>query len=243
MHLLPGLSLPEVVLVLSLRLATFGFCLVLAQFIDCAVSAVSWTPDSFHFAWMSTVVAWGLVSSSWDSCLWIEWSWLVYLGLSNSSLDYLGSEPYSCCCFGSVLCLRCSCGVLDPWQFLSSLDECHSYMLAWPHHPALVTFGWYCHFLCFFPQLVFAWRTGGGLLAFEYRFSIFLLAVLTVHIRWSSFFGTIYCCWWPHRLAFTSPGLAPGEEGVLSWCLILSDSLYSFPPVVLRLPYTLGGLL
>ena len=125
-------------------------CLILAQFIDCAVSAVSWTPDSFHFAWMSTVVAWGLVSSSWDSYLWIEWSWLVYLGLSNSSLAYLGSEPYACCCFGSVLCLRCSCGVLDLCQFLSSLDECHSYMLTWPHHPALVTFGWYCHFLCFF---------------------------------------------------------------------------------------------
>ena len=30
---------------------------------------------------------------------------------------------------------------------------------------------------------------------------------------------------------------------MLSWCLFLSDSLYSFPPVVLRLPYTLGGLL
>ena len=129
-------------------------CLILVQFIDCAVSVVSWTPDSFHFAWMSTVVAWGLISSSWDSYLWIEWSWLVFLGLSNSSLDYVGSEPYACCCFGSVLCFRCSCGVLDPWQFLSSLDECHSYMLAWPHHPALVTFGWYCHFLRFFPQLV-----------------------------------------------------------------------------------------
>ena len=37
MHLLSGLSLPEVVLVLSLRLATFGLppldCLILAQFI------------------------------------------------------------------------------------------------------------------------------------------------------------------------------------------------------------------
>ena len=58
MHLLTGPSLPEVVL-------------VLAQFIVYVVSAVSWTPVSFHLAWMSAVVAWALASSSCASNLWI----------------------------------------------------------------------------------------------------------------------------------------------------------------------------
>ena len=71
MHLLTGLSLPEVVLVLSLRLATLA-CLILAQFIVYVVSAVLWTPVSFRLAWMSVVVAWGLASSSCTSNLWIE---------------------------------------------------------------------------------------------------------------------------------------------------------------------------
>ena len=57
MHLLTGLSLPEVVLVLSLQLATFGL-------------------------------------------------------------------PHS----GSVHCLCCLCGVVDTFQFPSSLDECRSGM-------------------------------------------------------------------------------------------------------------------
>ena len=116
-------------------------CLILGQFLDCAVSAVSWTPDSFHLAWMTAVVACGLASSSCASHLWIEWSWVAYLGLSSSSLNCLGSEPWACCCFGSVPCLCCPCGVMDPWQLTSSLDECHSCMLAWSHHPALVSFG------------------------------------------------------------------------------------------------------
>ena len=51
--LVPGLSLPEVVLVLSLRLAP----------------AVFWTPYSILFAWMSTVATCGLASSSSASSL------------------------------------------------------------------------------------------------------------------------------------------------------------------------------
>ena len=46
----------------------------------------------------------------------------------------------------------------------------------------------------FFPQLVFAERAGGGLLAFKYRV-YFLLAGFTVCFRWSSFFRTICGCW------------------------------------------------
>ena len=68
-HLLSGPSLHKVVLVLSLRLAVFGLSLP-AQFIVDVVSAVSWTPVSFHLAWMSAVVAWGLASSC-ASNLWI----------------------------------------------------------------------------------------------------------------------------------------------------------------------------
>ena len=68
-------------------------CLILAQFIDCAVSAVSWTSDSFHLAWMSAVVAGCLASSSCASELWIGWSGVAYLGLSRASLDGLSSEP------------------------------------------------------------------------------------------------------------------------------------------------------
>ena len=45
------------------------YCLILAQFIVYAVSAVSWSPVSFHLAWMSAVVAWGLASSSYSSNL------------------------------------------------------------------------------------------------------------------------------------------------------------------------------
>ena len=56
-----GPSLPKVILVLGLRLAVFGLSL-LAQFIVDVVSAVSGTPVSFHLAWMSAVVAWGLAS-------------------------------------------------------------------------------------------------------------------------------------------------------------------------------------
>ena len=67
MHLLTGLSLPEVVLVLSLRLASFWL-----SSLSYVVSAVSWTPVSFRLAWMSAVVAWGLASSSCASNLWIE---------------------------------------------------------------------------------------------------------------------------------------------------------------------------
>ena len=62
----PGLSLLEVVLVLSLRLASFWLSSLYV------VSAVSWTPVSFGLAWMSAVVAWGLASSSCASNLWIE---------------------------------------------------------------------------------------------------------------------------------------------------------------------------
>ena len=61
MHRLTGISLPEVVL-----------GLILARFIVYVVSAMSWTPVSFHLAWMSAVVAWGLASSSCTSNLWIE---------------------------------------------------------------------------------------------------------------------------------------------------------------------------
>ena len=71
MHRLTGISLPEVVLVLSLRLAALA-CLILARFIVYVVSAMSWTPVSFRLAWMSAVVAWGLASSSCTSNLWIE---------------------------------------------------------------------------------------------------------------------------------------------------------------------------
>ena len=116
-------------------------CLILAQFIVYAVSAVSWSPVSFHLAWMSAVVAWGLASSSCASNLWIEWYCVVCLGLSSSSLDCLGSVPSSCCCFDSVPCLRCPCRVVDPCRLTASLDGCHSCMLACLHHPALVTLG------------------------------------------------------------------------------------------------------
>ena len=89
-------------------------CLILAQFINGAASAVFWTPDSLLFAWMSTVVTCGLASSSGASSLWFECSWLAYLGMPNSSLECLGSEPYACCVCGSVLCLRCYCRIVDP---------------------------------------------------------------------------------------------------------------------------------
>ena len=116
-------------------------CLILAQFIVYAVSAVSWTPVSFHLSWMSAVVAWGLASSSCASNLWIEWSCVACLGLSSSSLDCLGSVPSACGCFGSVPCLSCLCGVVDSCRLTANLDECHSCMWACLHHPALVTFG------------------------------------------------------------------------------------------------------
>ena len=67
-HLLTGPYLPEVVLVLSLRLASLA-CLLLAQFMVYVVSVVSWTPVSCHLAWMSAVVAWGLAPSSCASIL------------------------------------------------------------------------------------------------------------------------------------------------------------------------------
>ena len=49
--------------------------------------------------------------------------------------------PSACCCFGSVPCLHCPCGVVDPCRLPASLDECHSCMLACLLHPALLTFG------------------------------------------------------------------------------------------------------
>ena len=116
-------------------------CLILARFIVYVVSAMSWTPVSFRLAWMSAVVAWGLASSSCTSNLWIEWSCVVCLGLSGSSLDCLGYVPSACCGFGSVPGLCCLCRVVDPCWFTASLDDCHSCMLAFLHHPALVTFG------------------------------------------------------------------------------------------------------
>ena len=67
MHLLTGLSLPEVVLVLSLRLTTFGLSHSGSVHCLCCLCGVS-----FHLAWMSAVVAWGLASSSCASNLWIE---------------------------------------------------------------------------------------------------------------------------------------------------------------------------
>ena len=44
----------------------------MAQFLACAVPAVSCTPDSCHLDWMLAVVACGLASSSCASDLWVE---------------------------------------------------------------------------------------------------------------------------------------------------------------------------
>ena len=69
MHLLTGISLPEVVLVLSLRLATSGLPHSGSVHCLCCLYSVH---VSFRLAWMSAVVAWGLASSSCTSNLWIE---------------------------------------------------------------------------------------------------------------------------------------------------------------------------
>ena len=51
------------------------------------------------------------------------------------------------------------------------------------------------HSICFFPQLVFAERAGGGLLAFKFHFYLFLLAGFAICFGWCSFSGAICCCW------------------------------------------------
>ena len=70
MHLLLGPSLPEVVLVLSLRLAVFGLSHSGSVHGLCCLCGVV-TPVSFHLAWMSAVVAWCLASSSCATNFWI----------------------------------------------------------------------------------------------------------------------------------------------------------------------------
>ena len=126
---------PSFVLVLCLTLAA-----VVAQFLDCAVSAGSWSPTGYQLAWMTVIVAcwpafsiwlWCLLgsvifSSGWAVYLLPGWPWFWAFGLRCSLTQFLG---------GSVSMV----------SFTPDSSQL-SWMLAavawfWLHHPALLGIG------------------------------------------------------------------------------------------------------
>ena len=100
----------------------------------------------------------------------------------SSSFVCLGSVPYTCCCCGSGPWLRCLCGVVVPYWFPASLDDCYSCMLAHAFSirlwcllgSVIFSSGWAVYLL---PGWPWFW-------AFGLRCSHSSLAVLSLWCRW-----------------------------------------------------------
>ena len=95
----------------------------LAQFLACAVPAVSWTPDSCHLAWVMTAVACGLAISFCAGALWVERRNVPVACLSLPcvawfwNVDLLLFDSIPCFAIPVIRCTR------DNWIFLDDSYE------------------------------------------------------------------------------------------------------------------------